>query len=301
MSSPTLASQPLSRLTATEAVKTPRGRAVIRFLRRNPLALFGLIIFAVWVAVSIFAPAIAPYGPLQQDIVNRLQGPSAAHWFGTDQLGRDIFTRVLYGGRLSLPAGLMVVILAGFIGTALGAVAGFVGGWAEEGLMRMTEVFMAFPTIILAMAIAAALGPSLINAVLAMVVVWWPNYARVVRALVLTVKNNDYVDAARALGTSESRILWRTVLPNCIAPVLVLATLDLGNAILIFAGLSFLGLGPEPSSPEWGRMVADGIQYFDQWWLAAFPGLAIFTVVIAFNFIGDGLGDSLDPKLRKGL
>jgi ABC-type dipeptide/oligopeptide/nickel transport system permease subunit len=301
MSSQTVASRPLTAIGPTEEGRQRRGRAVLRFLRRNPLALLGLTLFLLWVALSVFAPLVAPYGPLEQHIVDRLQGPSGTYWFGTDQLGRDNFSRVLYGGRLSLPAGLAVVVLAGLIGTALGAVAGFVGGWVDELLMRLTEVFMAFPTIILAMAIAAALGPSLLNAVFAMVVVWWPNYARVVRALVLTVRNNEYVDAARALGAHDARILWRTVLPNCIAPVLVLATLDLGNAILIFAGLSFLGLGPEPSTPEWGRMVADGIQYFDQWWVAAFPGFAIFTVVIAFNFIGDGLGDSLDPRLRKGL
>ncbi len=301
MSSQTVASRPLTAIGPTEEVRGRRGRAVARFLRRNPLALLGLTLFLLWVALSVLAPVVAPYGPLEQHIVDRLQGPSGTYWFGTDQLGRDNFSRVLYGGRLSLPAGLAVVVLAGLIGTALGAVAGFVGGWVDELLMRLTEVFMAFPTIILAMAIAAALGPSLLNAVFAMVVVWWPNYARVVRALVLTVRNNEYVDAARALGAHDARILWRTVLPNCIAPVLVLATLDLGNAILIFAGLSFLGLGPEPSTPEWGRMVADGIQYFDQWWVAAFPGFAIFTVVIAFNFIGDGLGDSLDPRIRKGL
>jgi ABC-type dipeptide/oligopeptide/nickel transport system permease subunit len=270
-----------------------------RFLRNNPLALAGIVIFSLAVLISIFAPQLAPYEPLEQDIVNRLQGPSGAHWFGTDQLGRDIFSRVLYGGRLSLPAGIMVVLVAGLIGTLLGALSGFIGGWFDETTMRLTEVFLAFPTIILAMAIAAALGPSLINAIVAMVVVWWPNYARVVRSLVIGVKSQEYVEAGRAIGVPTNRLLWRTVLPNCLAPAIVLATIDLGNAILVFAGLSFLGLGPEPSSPEWGRMVADGIEYFDQWWMSAFPGLAIFLVVIAFNFIGDGIRDALDPRLRK--
>ncbi len=270
-----------------------------RFLRNNPLALAGIVIFSLAVLISIFAPQLAPYEPLEQDIVNRLQGPSGAHWFGTDQLGRDIFSRVLYGGRLSLPAGIMVVLVAGLIGTVLGALSGFIGGWFDEATMRLTEVFLAFPTIILAMAIAAALGPSLINAIVAMVVVWWPNYARVVRSLVIGVKSQEYVEAGRAIGVPTNRLLWRTVLPNCLAPAIVLATIDLGNAILVFAGLSFLGLGPEPSSPEWGRMVADGIEYFDQWWMSAFPGLAIFLVVIAFNFIGDGIRDALDPRLRK--
>lgn len=274
---------------------------LLRFLRRNPLVVLGGLIFLVWVAISLFAPSVAPYDPLKQNIVDRLQGPSAAHWFGTDQLGRDVFSRVLFGGRLSLPAGVLVILVAGLIGTVLGGLAGFLGGWFDELTMRLTEVFMAFPTIILAMAIAAALGPSLANAVIAMVVVWWPNYARVVRSLVIGVKSQEYVEAAAALGIPRQRILWRTVLPNCLAPAVVLATIDLGNAILVFAGLSFLGLGPDPTTPEWGRMIADGIQNFDQWWMAAFPGLAIFTVVMAFNFIGDGIRDALDPRLRKHL
>ncbi|MBX2997215.1 MAG: ABC transporter permease [Caldilineaceae bacterium] len=274
---------------------------VMRFLRHNPLALIGVVVFLFWVTMSVLAPQIAPYQPLQQNIVNRLQGPTLDHPFGTDQLGRDIFSRVLYGGRLSLPAGIAVVIIAGLVGTMLGALAGFIGGWFDELTMRLTEIFMAFPTIILAMAIAAALGPSLINAIIAMVVVWWPNYARVVRSLVISVKSQDYVEAAHAVGVPTGRILWRTILPNCLAPAIVLGTIDLGNAILVFAGLSFLGLGPEPSSPEWGRMVADGIQYFDQWWMAAFPGLAIFTLVMGFNFIGDGIRDALDPRLRRNL
>lgn len=274
---------------------------VLRFLHHNPLALLGLGVFVSWVAISLTANLIAPYEPLQQNIVERLQPPSANHWFGTDQLGRDILSRVLFGGQLSLPAGLMVIIVAGIIGTFIGSLAGFIGGWFDELTMRLTEVFLAFPTIILAMAVAAALGPSLVNAIAAMVVVWWPNYARVVRSLVIGVKSQDYVEAAKAIGVPDKRILWRTVLPNSLAPAVVLATIDLGNAILVFAGLSFLGLGPEPSSPEWGRMVADGVQYFDQWWMAAFPGLAIFTLVMGFNFIGDGIRDALDPRLRKTL
>lgn len=272
-----------------------------RFLRANPAALVGLAAVLAWMLVSLAAPLLAPYGPLEQKIVQRLKPPSAVHLFGTDQLGRDVLTRVLYGGRLSLPAGLAVVLSAGAIGTALGAISGFAGGWLDELLMRITEVFMAFPTIILAMAIASALGPSLVNAILAMVVVWWPSYARVVRGLVLSVKANDYVQAARALGVPEGRILWRTVLPNCLAPAVVVATIDLGNAVLVFAGLSFLGLGPDPATPEWGRMIADGIEFFDQWWMSAFPGLAIFTLVMGFNFIGDSIRDALDPRLRNSV
>ncbi len=290
-----------SSVTAPAARSKSGAASTWRFLRANPLAMIGVALVIFWLVVSLTAPLIAPYSPTQQAISDRLQPPSAAHWFGTDQLGRDMLSRVLYGGRLSLPAGVAVIVIAGIVGTFVGALAGFIGGWFDELLMRVTEVFIAFPTIILAMAIAAALGPSLINAILAMVVVWWPNYARVVRALVLSVKSRDFVEASLAIGTPRSRILWRTVLPNCLAPAIVLATIDLGNAILIFAGLSFLGLGPPPNTPEWGRMIADGIEYFDQWWIAAFPGLAIFTVVMAFNFIGDAIRDALDPRLRKAL
>lgn len=276
---------------------------MVRFLRiqsrRNPLMIVGISICVFWVVVSLTATVIAPYGPLEQNMVNRLQAPYSTHLFGTDQLGRDVLTRVMYGGRISLPAGLLVIVTATVIGTAVGAVAGYAGGFWDELLMRVTEVFMAFPTIILAMAIAAALGPSVLNAVTAMILVWWPNYARIVRSLVVSVKSNEYVDAARAVGAGNWHILVRTILPNCLAPAIVMATLDIGNAILLFAGLSFLGLGAEPSTPEWGRMVADGISNFDQWWLSTFPGLAIFTVVMAFNFIGDGLRDLADPRTRK--
>jgi len=261
----------------------------------------GLVICISWFVVSLTPSLLAPYDPLKQNIQERLQPPSAKHILGTDQLGRDVLTRVLYGGQISLPTGLLVVISAAIIGTAIGSVAGYMGGLWDDLLMRTTEVFMAFPIIILAMAIAAALGPSVINAVVAMVVVWWPNYARIVRSLVISVKANEYVEAARAIGASHTYILLRTILPNCVAPAVVMATLDLGNAVLIFASLSFLGLGPEPSAPEWGRMAADGIDYFDQWWLSAFPGIAIFTVVMAFNFVGDGLRDLMDPRTRKTL
>lgn len=268
---------------------------------QNPLMVVGVIICVAWIVVSLFADQISPYDPLAQDIMARLQGPSGAHWFGTDQLGRDVLARVLYGGRTSLPAGLLVVASATVIGTVFGAIGGYIGGMWDELLMRFTEVFMAFPIIILAMAIAAALGPSVNNAIIAMTVVWWPNYARIIRSLVISVKSNEYVESARAIGASPLRILFRTILPNCVAPALVMATLDVGNAILIFAGLSFLGLGPEPSSPEWGRMVSDGIDRYDQWWLSTFPGLAILTVVMALNFIGDGLRDLADPRTRKTL
>lgn len=276
-------------------------RAAVYFLRRNHLALVGLLLVLFWIVITLAAPLVAPYDPYKQAIPERLQPPSAAHWGGTDQLGRDVLSRVIYGGRISLPAALAVVVAAGIVGTVVGALAGFLGGVWDEVLMRITDIFMAFPGIILSMAVAAALGPNISNAVVAIVVVLWPNYARIVRGLVLTVKENEYVLAGRAVGVTERRLLWRTILPNCLAPGLVMATLDLGNAVLAFSGLSFLGLGPEPSTPEWGRMVSDGIAFFDQWWISACPGLAIFTVVMAFNFVGDGLRDALDPRLRRQL
>ncbi len=193
---------------------------------------------------------------------------------------------------------LLVILIGGTLGTLVGATAGYLGGVWDEVIMRLSELFMSFPTIILAMAVTAALGPDIRNAIIALVVVWWPSYARLVRSLVLTVKNYEYVEAAQCLGASGGYILLRTILPNCLAPTLVLVTLDIGNAILTFAGLSFLGLGPEPTSPEWGRMVAVGIDYFDQWWMWLFPGMAIAILVVAFNFIGDGLRDILDPRSR---
>lgn len=260
--------------------------------------LIGVIVIAVWVIAAIIAPSAAPYAPLQQNVSMRLQLPGDVHWWGTDELGRDIFSRVLWGGRITIPAGILVIIFGSIIGSAIGAVAGFLGGIWDEILMRLTELFMSFPTIILAMAVTAALGPDIRNAIIALVVVWWPSYARLMRGLVIKAKTNDYVEATQCLGATRPYILVRTIVPNCISPMLVMTTLDIGNAMLTFAGLSFLGLGPEPASPEWGRMVAVGIDYFDQWWMWLFPGAAIASVVVAFNFIGDGLRDVFDPRLR---
>ena len=258
----------------------------------------GIVVVLVWVLAAVFASQLAPYAPLAQNVTDRLQPPYPLHTWGTDELGRDIYSRVLYGGRITIPAGIIVIAFGSFIGTMIGALAGFLGGLWDELIMRVSELFTAFPTIILAMAITAALGPDIRNAIIALVVVWWPSYARLVRSLVLTVKNQEHVEAAQCIGASRPYILFRTILPNCLAPAVVLTTLDIGNAILTFAGLSFLGLGPEPTSPEWGRMVAVGIDYFDQWWTWLFPGMAIATLVIAFNFIGDGLRDIFDPRLR---
>ena len=253
----------------------------------------------IWIVLAAFAPLIATHEPLAQAVVDRLQAPNSTYFWGTDELGRDIFSRVLYGGRITIPAALAVVLIDSIIGTFIGALAGYVGGIWDEILMRLTELYLAFPTIILAMAITAALGPSIRNAVLALIVVRWPSYARLTRGLILEAKNNDYVKATRSLGAGHSYILIRTLLPNTVAPALVYASLDIGNVILLFAGLSFLGLGPEPSSPEWGRMVSIGIDFFDQTWMWLFPGMAIASLVMAFNFIGDGLRDLLDPRTRK--
>ncbi len=236
---------------------------------------------------------------MAQDLARRFEPPSYDHWFGTDTLGRDILSRVLVGSRLSLTAGLLTVFIAGTIGSLFGALAGYFGGLIDDIMMRVSEMVMAFPAIILAMTITAALGPSLYNIILAMVVVSWPNYARVMRSMVIFVKQNEYVEAARTLGGSESRTLFTEVLPNSMGPVIVMATLDLGNAILIFSGLSFLGLGAPPPNPEWGAMVASGMENFGYWWIGSFPGLAIFSISLAANFLGDGLRDYLDPRLRK--
>ncbi|NDJ62334.1 MAG: ABC transporter permease [Chloroflexi bacterium] len=275
-----------------------RNTRVFSTLRKNPLIAIGVAIIAGWVMVAVFATQLTPFAPLEQNVRDRLQEPSQTHPMGTDELGRDVLTRVAYGGRITMPAGITIVVIGSLVGTLVGALAGYLGGLWDEVMMRITELFMAFPTIILAMAVTAALGPDVRNAILALVVVWWPNYARLIRSLVLEVKSQDFVEAARSLGAPGYYILLRTILPNSFMPAVILATLDIGNAILVFAGLSFLGLGPEPSSPEWGRMVSVGIDFFDQWWMWLFPGIAIASLVMAFNFIGDSIRDIADPRLR---
>jgi len=271
---------------------------ILRGIRSSPVVMIGLVIVVVWTLLILAAPLLAPVDPLQQSIPDRLTPPNQTFLMGTDELGRDIFSRVLYGGRITIPAAIAVVVLDAIIGSIIGALAGYFGGYWDELMMRLTELFMAFPTIILAMAVTAALGPDIQNAVLALVIVRWPTYARLTRSLVLEAKHEDYVEAARSLGASHFYILSRTLLPNTIAPAIVYASLDVGNAILLFAGLSFLGLGPEPASPEWGRMVSIGIDFFAQWWMWLFPGMAIAILVMAFNFIGDGMRDILDPRTR---
>jgi peptide/nickel transport system permease protein len=251
-----------------------RARGATRPAWRQPLALVGLIIALGWIVTAVFAPLIAPHDPLAQSFTPFLH-PSAAHLFGTDELGRDVLSRVIYGARLSLPLALLLVSLSATGGTLLGMIAGYFGGWIDGAIMRLTDLVFAFPAIILAMVVTASLGPSIRNAVLALVFVSWPTYARIVRGLVISLSDSEYVQAHRLLGASARTALVRDVLPNVVGPVLVLATLDLGNAILLLAGLSFLGLGAQPPSPEWGQMV---------------------STVLAFNFLGDSLRDVFDPR-----
>jgi peptide/nickel transport system permease protein len=265
---------------------------------RQPLAVAGVVIAAAWIVIAIFAPLIAPYKPLAL-VTATAEGPSLHHLFGTDELGRDVFSRVVYGARVSIPIALVLVGLAATIGSIVGATAGYFRGIVDGVLMRGADLVFAFPPIILAMVVAAVLGRGLFNAALAIVVVAWPSYARVVRGLVLSVGESEYVQSARLLGATSRRTLVRDVLPNVAGPVFVLATLDLANAILLLSGLSFLGLGAQPPKAEWGSMVAEGTQYFQWWWIGTFPGLAIFTVVLAFNFLGDSLRDVFDPRTAR--
>ncbi len=271
---------------------------MMRRLRRSRASMFGLILVLFWVVVAILAPHLAPSSPLDQHLADRLTPPGFRYPFGTDELGRDVLSRVLYGARLSIPAGVAVVALTAMLGALLGAVAGFAGGLVDEGIMRVSDAVLAFPSLILAMAITAALGPGLVNALLAIVLVLWPEYARLMRGQVLSIRQMEYVTAARAIGAPDRLILWRHILPNTVSLALVKASLDVGNVIIIAAALSFVGLGAVPPTPEWGAMVAGGRQKFFEWWIGTFPGLAIFTVVMGFNFLGDGVRDLMDTRLR---
>ena len=272
-------------------------RRSLRTLVRNRMAMVGAIIIFIWAVVAIAAPVVAPFDALAQKIEDRLSPPSAQHLFGTDELGRDVFSRVVYGARISLPVGLLVILFATLAGALVGALAGYIGGIFDLLIMRLADITLAFPSIVLALAIAAALGPSLKNALIAMILVWWPEYARLMRGQVLSVKNDEYVAAARVLGASDGRILARHIIPNTLAPIIVKASLDAGSAILTIAALSFIGLGAVPPTPEWGAMISMGRFKFYQWWLTTFPGLAVLTVVLGFNFLGDGVRDAFDPRM----
>lgn len=263
----------------------------------NPMAIVGLGIIVFWAVVAVFSQPIAPYDPLFQNINKRLAPPDSQYLFGTDELGRDEFSRVVYGSRISLPVGLVVVAFAVTFGSLIGASAGYIGGVYDLVVMRIVDITLSFPSIVLALAIATVLGPSLLNAVIAMILVWWPEYARVMRGQVLSVKNNEYVAAAVIVGIPRWQILFKHILPNTFAPILVKASLDAGSVILTIAALSFIGLGAVPPTPEWGAMVSAGRYKFYSWWLTTFPGLAIMTVVLGFNFFGDGVRDAFDPRM----
>ncbi|MGV3650060.1 MAG: ABC transporter permease [Devosia sp.] len=282
--------------SAFDAIHRPSGK--IRSAWLQPLGLIGAGMLLIIVIAAVLAPWIVPHPPNAQSFM-RLQPPNPTNWFGTDQLGRDIFSRVVHGARVSLPYALQLVVLSALIGTVLGAIAGYFGGWIDGVIMRAADLVMAFPDIILAMAVVAALGPNLFNAVLAVVIVSWPIYARVVRSMILTLRDEPYVQSSRLLGASSGRTLWKDIRPNVAGPVVVLGALEYGHAVLILSGLSFLGLGAQPPTAEWGSMVSEGAKYFDKWWMSVFPGLAILLVVLAANFLGDTLRDAFDPKSAK--
>jgi peptide/nickel transport system permease protein len=267
-------------------------------IKRNRLAMAGLIIVAILLLVAAFAPWIAPHDPFVQNLGNRLKPPGTpGYWLGTDDFGRDILSRIIYGSRITLYIIALVAVTAPVLGLLIGTVAGYFGGWVDAVLMRLTDIFLAFPRLILALALVAVLGPGIENAVLAIALTAWPPYARVARAETLTVRSSDYIAAIRLQGASAPRIIAGHVVPMCLPSVIIRVTLDMAGVILIAAGLGFLGLGVQPPQPEWGLMISSGRKFlFEQWWVATMPGLAIFIVSLGFNLLGDGLRDVLDPK-----
>jgi peptide/nickel transport system permease protein len=283
----------------TQRAVAPVATRAQRWRRRYGLPAMGTLIVLIWIVVAITAPLLSPYNPDMVDVTNRLKPPSGVHWLGTDALGRDVFTRLLFGSRISLTTGFVVVIVGALFGTLLGGIAAFARGKIEEAIMRLTDLVLCFPPIILALAIAAALGIGTTNTIIAMLVVWWPKFARLAHSMVLTQRSQEYVEAAIVAGFGPARILLRHIIPNSIGPLIVLVTLDVGNAIITFAGLSFLGLGVVPPTAEWGSMVAEGRELVAQWWVATFPGFCILSIVLGFNFLGDGVRDWLDPKAMK--
>jgi len=269
-------------------------------LKRSPLTLVGMVIILFLVLTALFAPFIAPYDPFQIDPPNRLKPPSLEHWFGTDTAGRDMLSRVIFGTRISIRIGATVVFLTVISGSLIGLFSGYFGGIFDAVVMRITDIFFSVPYLILAMAITAALGPGLPNAMLSLILVWWPIYARLIRGQVLQIREAPYIEAARGLGASRCRIIFRHILPNAATPIIVQASLDFGNAIMYAAALSFIGLGAQPPAPEWGAMISLARNYLqDSWWFATFPGLAILVTVLGFNLLGDGIRDMTDPRLRE--
>ena len=287
-------------MSETLTVGTVRGNALRMAVRGNPLLVAGLVLATALVVVAIFAPLIAPYPADAGSATHPLESflpPSSHHWFGTDDVGRDVFSRVVYGARISLSVAAIVIAFSCIVGVPLGIAAGYFGGIVDNVLMRVTDIFLAFPALLLALALASVLTPSVGNATLAIAVTWWPWYARLARGQAASVAGRPYIESCRALGISPFRTLFRHVLPNSVTPVIVQASLDVGGVILTAAALSFLGLGAQDPTPEWGLLVSKGEAYFTtQWWLVTFPGAAILLAALAYNLVGDGLRDRLDPR-----
>ncbi|MFE4714155.1 MULTISPECIES: ABC transporter permease [Paenibacillus] len=273
---------------------------IIRLLTSNRLSMIGLLLIIVWIALALLAPLLSPYSPIEPDVANKLTPPSVSHWFGTDNFGRDIFTRIAYGAKYTIWSGVAAVAISFCVGTILGAIAGYYGGVLGSIIMRVMDMFLAFPALVLAMAIAASIGPGLTSAMIAVSVVGIPEYVRLMYGQTMLLREKEFVEAGRAIGLKNSVILFRHILPNALAPLIVRATLGIGFAILISSSLNFLGLGVKPPIAEWGAMIAEGRQYIvsGEWWIVSFPGLAIATSILGFNLIGDGLRDVLDPRLR---
>jgi peptide/nickel transport system permease protein len=288
------------------AARVPASRAEARLIQaasrlrrllRNPSSVIGLALVLALVFVAAFAPLIATHDPNAQDFAMRLKPPSAAHWLGTDQFGRDLYSRLVHGARPTLMVVLLVIVMAAPFGFVVGLIAGYFGGFIEAALMRVTDIVMAFPRLVLALALVAVMKPGLINAVIAIAITAWPPYARLARAEALSLRKADFVEAARGLGMGWRGLVFGQIMPLCLASVAIRATLDMAGIILTAAGLGFLGLGAQPPLAEWGAMIAQGRdQAFDAWWVAAVPGLAILAVSLGFNLLGDGLRDVLDPK-----
>jgi peptide/nickel transport system permease protein len=287
--------------SSTDSTRT--ARHVLSVILRDPLSLTGTLIIILVLFMAIFAEQVAPYpeeGKGKTNAPNTLMAPSAEHLFGTDKLGRDILSRIIMGARSALIVPIGVVLFAVLLGAPLGALAGYKGGWLDEVIMRITDLFLAFPSLLLAMAIASALGRGLDKAAIALIISWWPWYTRIARGVAVGLRERYFVEAAQAIGVSDAVIIFRHILPNTISPILVQATVDMGTVILAMGGLAFLGLGTQPPAPDWGLMVSDGRTYIlEQWWIATFPGMAIFIVVLAFNLLGDTLRDIFDPRQYK--
>ena len=274
----------------------------LSILRRTPLAMLGLGIVLFFILLAVFADVIAPFPPNELDLDRMLLPPNSINLAGTDNLGRDLFSRIAFGARISIPVGLIIVVIGASIGTTLGLVAGYFGGKVQEVIMRVTDMFLAFPYLVFAIALAVILGPSLVHGMIAVSVVWWPMYCRLVNGAAMSVKENEYVLAAELMGERKTKIIIKHILPNILSPLIVQITMNLGDATLTASALSFLGLGAQPPSPEWGAMVAFGRNYLvGQWWLSTIPGVAILLLVLGFNLIGDGLRDALDPTLRRSI